>query len=61
MNKSRVWVMLLCYAIHTSKLTVITCIGNFKQQLHERFSARAVDAIFSNFVASPERDENSQV
>ena len=29
-----------------------------KPRLHERFFARAGDAIFSNFVASPARDEN---
>ena len=29
-----------------------------KPRLHERFFARAGDAIFSNFVTSPARDEN---
>ena len=31
---------------------------HIKPRLHERFFARAGDAIFSNFVASPARDEN---
>ena len=36
----------------------INRVGNVKPRLHERFFARAGDAIFSNFVASPARDEN---
>ena len=32
-----------------------------KPRLHERFFARAGDAIFSNFVASSARDEISRV
>ena len=32
--------------------------GGLKPRLHERFFARAGDAIFSNFVASPARHEN---
>ena len=31
---------------------------NIKPRLHKRFFARAGDAIFSNFVASPTRDDN---
>ena len=33
---------------------------NLKPWLHERFFARAGDAIFSKFVASPARDENGK-
>ena len=33
-------------------------ISSLKPRLHERFFARAGDAIFSNFVASPAQDEN---
>ena len=44
----------------------ITCVRHFinlklsqlKPRVHERFFACAGDAIFSNFVASPARDEN---
>ena len=32
--------------------------GQLKPRLHERFFARAGDAIFSNFVPSPVLDEN---
>ena len=35
-----------------------TLFSYLKPRLHERFFARAGDAIFSNFVASPARDEN---
>ena len=31
---------------------------SIKPRLHERFFACAGDAIFSNFIASPARDEN---
>ena len=33
-----------------------TCIVTLKPRPHERFFARAGDAIFSNFVASPARE-----
>ena len=39
----------------TQKVDLVRII---KPRLHERCFARAVDAIFSNFVGSPARDEN---
>ena len=42
---------------HATKATLFP-VFTLKPRPHERFFARAGDAIFSNFVASPARDEN---
>ena len=44
--------------LHFMLVVPLKTIPDLKPQLHERFFARAGDAIFSNFVASPARDEN---
>ena len=50
--------MIFSLGIRIYLTVLVKVIGSFKPRLHERFFARAGDAMFSNFVASPARDQN---
>ena len=55
------YVFILTIAMELDLMNHCACgiwMLELKPRLYERFFARAGDAIFSNFVASPARDEN---